>query len=61
PPVFAQNRYRASLREDTPPGSTVLTVSASDADAGNNAHITYGFGETPVKVLQKFIVGAETG
>ncbi|NXX75835.1 PCDGH protein, partial [Urocolius indicus] len=29
-PVFAQERYRASLREDAPPGSVVLNVSASD-------------------------------
>ncbi|XP_074772573.1 protocadherin gamma-B5-like [Athene noctua] len=60
-PVFAQDRYRASLREDAPPGSTVLHVSASDADAGSNARITYGFGETPAKVLQKFVVDAESG
>ncbi|XP_074772404.1 protocadherin gamma-B5-like [Athene noctua] len=60
-PVFAQDRYRASLREDAPPGSTVLHVSASDADAGFNARITYGFGETPAKVLQKFVVDAESG
>ncbi|XP_074460256.1 protocadherin gamma-B5-like [Larus michahellis] len=61
PPVFAQDRYRTSLREDAPPGSTVLNVSASDADAGTNARITYGFGETPAKVLQKFVVEAESG
>ncbi|XP_075020891.1 protocadherin gamma-B5-like [Calonectris borealis] len=61
PPVFAQDRYRASLREDAPPGSPVLNVSASDADAGTNARITYGFGETPAKVLQKFVVDAESG
>ncbi|XP_041326329.1 protocadherin gamma-B5-like isoform X1 [Pyrgilauda ruficollis] len=61
PPVFAQDRYRVSLREDTPPGSTVLNISASDADAGTNAHITYGFGKTPAKVLQKFVVDAESG
>ncbi|NXG89526.1 PCDGH protein, partial [Stercorarius parasiticus] len=61
PPVFAQDRYRASLREDAPPGSTVLNVSASDADAGTNARITYGFRETPAKVLQKFAVEAESG
>ncbi|NXT07928.1 PCDG2 protein, partial [Prunella fulvescens] len=61
PPVFAQERYRVSLREDTLPGMTVLNVSASDADAGTNAHITYGFGEAPAKVLQKFIIEAETG
>ncbi|XP_027764472.1 protocadherin gamma-B5-like [Empidonax traillii] len=61
PPVFAQDRYRASLREDTPPGSRVLNVSASDADSGTNAHITYSFGKMPAKVLQKFVVNAETG
>ncbi|OPJ78806.1 hypothetical protein AV530_014032 [Patagioenas fasciata monilis] len=60
-PVFAQDRYRASLREDAPPGSTVLNVSASDADAGTNALITYGFGETPSKLLQKFAMDAESG
>ncbi|NWI60396.1 PCDGH protein, partial [Calyptomena viridis] len=61
PPVFTQDRYRASLREDAPSGSTVLNVSASDADAGTNARITYGFGKTPAKVLQKFFVDAESG
>ncbi|NXB84494.1 PCDGK protein, partial [Vidua chalybeata] len=61
PPVFAQDRYRVSLREDTPPGSIVLNISASDADAGTNAHITYGFGKMPSKVLQKFVVDAESG
>uniref|UniRef100_A0A8C3NSQ6 Cadherin domain-containing protein n=1 Tax=Cyanoderma ruficeps TaxID=181631 RepID=A0A8C3NSQ6_9PASS len=61
PPVFAQDRYRVSLREDAPPGSTVLNVSASDADDGTNAHITYGFGKMPAKVLQKFAVDAESG
>ncbi|XP_053847437.1 protocadherin gamma-B5-like [Vidua macroura] len=61
PPVFAQDRYRVSLREDTPPGSTVLNVSASDADIGTNAHINYGFGEVPAKVLQKFVVDGQSG
>ncbi|XP_075571769.1 protocadherin gamma-B5-like [Pelecanus crispus] len=60
-PVFAQDRYRASLREDVPPSSPVLNVSASDADAGSNARITYGFGEMPAKVLQKFVMDAESG
>ncbi|NXN08681.1 PCDG2 protein, partial [Indicator maculatus] len=60
-PVFVQNRYRASLREDAPPGSTVLNVSATDADAGTNAHITYGFGKMSAKVLQKFLLDPESG
>ncbi|NXL24671.1 PCDGJ protein, partial [Setophaga kirtlandii] len=61
PPVFAQDRYRVSLPEDTPPGTIVLNVSASDADAGTNARITYGFGKMPGKGLQKFMVDAERG
>ncbi|NXF13588.1 PCDG7 protein, partial [Smithornis capensis] len=67
-PVFAQERYSARLREnnaagalDVPLGTTVLTVSASDADVGTNARITYNFGKLPVKVLQKFVVDAESG
>ncbi|XP_064886349.1 protocadherin gamma-B5 isoform X12 [Columba livia] len=60
-PVFTQDRYRASLREDAPLGSTVLNVSASDADAGTNARITYSFGKMPAKVLQKFVVEEERG
>ncbi|NXL13269.1 PCDGE protein, partial [Setophaga kirtlandii] len=60
-PVFAQDRYRVSLREDVPPGSAVLNLSASDADAGTNAHITYSFGKMTNKALQKFVVDAESG
>ncbi|XP_056358649.1 protocadherin gamma-B5-like [Oenanthe melanoleuca] len=61
PPVFAQDRYRVSLREDTPPGSEVLNLSASDADTGTNALINYGFGKMPIKTLQKFAVDAQSG
>ncbi|XP_039415784.1 protocadherin gamma-B5-like [Corvus cornix cornix] len=61
PPVFAQDRYHISLREDAPLGSVVLNVTASDADVGTNARITYGFGKMPIKVLQKFVVDAENG
>ncbi|XP_064017518.1 protocadherin gamma-B5-like isoform X15 [Pogoniulus pusillus] len=61
PPVFAQDRYRVSLREDAPPGTMVLNVSASDADAGTNSLITYGFGKTSAKVLHKVLMDAESG
>ncbi|NXF87835.1 PCDGE protein, partial [Eubucco bourcierii] len=61
PPVFAQDRYRVRLIEDATPGSMVLNVSATDPDAGTNSHITYSFGETPSRVLKKFVVDAESG
>ncbi|NXI11811.1 PCDGH protein, partial [Irena cyanogastra] len=61
PPVFVQDRYRVSLREDASPGSIVLNVTASDDDVGTNARITYGFGKMPAKVLQKFTVDDQRG
>ncbi|NWH89140.1 PCDGH protein, partial [Aegithalos caudatus] len=61
PPVFGQDRYSARLREDSAPGSTVLNISASDADTGNNARIMYGFAKMPAKPLQKFMIDHESG
>ncbi|NXX40550.1 PCDGH protein, partial [Tricholaema leucomelas] len=60
-PVFARDRYRVSLQEDASPGSVVLKVSATDADAGTNALITYGFGEMPTELLRLFVMDAESG
>nr|CAD7437986.1 unnamed protein product [Timema bartmani] len=40
-PVFAQPRYSASVAEDAPPGTAVLTVHATDADLGPNARLVY--------------------
>ncbi|NXP81069.1 PCDGG protein, partial [Ramphastos sulfuratus] len=61
PPVFAHDLYRVSLREDARLGLIVLNVSATDADSGINARITYAFGKMSTKVLQKFVVNAENG
>ncbi|XP_007937290.2 protocadherin gamma-B5-like [Orycteropus afer afer] len=43
PPVFSQDVYRVSLRENVPPGTHVLQVSATDQDEGVNSEITYSF------------------
>uniref|UniRef100_F6SWX7 Cadherin domain-containing protein n=1 Tax=Monodelphis domestica TaxID=13616 RepID=F6SWX7_MONDO len=40
-PVFSQEIYRVILQESLPPGSSVLQVTATDQDEGNNAEITY--------------------
>ncbi|ELV14091.1 Protocadherin gamma-B5 [Tupaia chinensis] len=42
-PVFSQDVYRVSLRENVPPGTSVLKVTATDQDEGVNAEITYSF------------------
>ncbi|XP_030783638.1 protocadherin gamma-B5 isoform X1 [Rhinopithecus roxellana] len=46
PPVFSRDVYRVSLRENVPPGTTVLQVSATDQDEGINSEITYSFYRT---------------
>ncbi|XP_047586276.1 protocadherin gamma-B5 isoform X21 [Lutra lutra] len=45
-PVFKQDIYRVSLRENVPPGTAVVQVSATDQDEGINSEITYSFYRT---------------
>lgn len=40
-PVFEREEYDTSVRESTSVGSTVLTVRATDEDAGPNANLRY--------------------
>ncbi|XP_036378979.1 protocadherin gamma-C3-like [Megalops cyprinoides] len=43
-PVFSQDPYTLYLLENNAPGTSILTVSASDADEGENALVSYSFG-----------------
>ncbi|XP_048576726.1 protocadherin-like protein isoform X2 [Nematostella vectensis] len=40
-PVFQNKQYEATIKEDFEVGRSVLHVSATDADAGSNAKLTY--------------------
>ncbi|TWW56408.1 Cadherin EGF LAG seven-pass G-type receptor 3 [Takifugu flavidus] len=40
-PVFQSAHYSVSVNEDSPPGSLVVVISATDDDVGENARITY--------------------
>uniref|UniRef100_A0A6Q2X1W3 Cadherin, EGF LAG seven-pass G-type receptor 3 n=1 Tax=Esox lucius TaxID=8010 RepID=A0A6Q2X1W3_ESOLU len=40
-PVFQSAHYSVTVNEDRPPGSTVVVISATDDDVGENARITY--------------------
>lgn len=40
-PVFQSAHYSVSVNEDKPSGSTVVVISATDDDVGENARITY--------------------
>uniref|UniRef100_F6Q2B1 Cadherin domain-containing protein n=1 Tax=Ornithorhynchus anatinus TaxID=9258 RepID=F6Q2B1_ORNAN len=41
PPVFERREYRASVREDAPPGTAVCRVRATDRDLGPNGRVRY--------------------
>ncbi|MED6290165.1 hypothetical protein CHARACLAT_010303 [Characodon lateralis] len=40
-PAFTHDLYQITLPEHTPPGSAVITVTATDRDSGDNGKITY--------------------
>ncbi|XP_025721065.1 protocadherin gamma-B3-like, partial [Callorhinus ursinus] len=61
PPVFTQDVYRASVRENLPVGSSVLSVMATDLDEGVNAEITYAFINIGNVVRQLFKLDSKTG
>ncbi|XP_019516717.1 PREDICTED: protocadherin gamma-B7-like, partial [Hipposideros armiger] len=61
PPVFSQDVYRVSLREDVPPGTSVLRVRATDQDEGFNAEITYSFLAVADKAQHVFSLDSVTG
>ncbi|XP_005415288.1 PREDICTED: protocadherin gamma-B7-like, partial [Chinchilla lanigera] len=61
PPVFSQDVYRVSLREDAPPGTSVLRLRATDQDEGINAEFTYSFLGVTDKAQHVFSLDSRTG
>ncbi|CAI5780369.1 protocadherin gamma-B1-like isoform X11 [Podarcis lilfordi] len=61
PPVFTQEVYTVSLRENSPVGSSILQVKASDRDEGVNAQIHYTFSNIPERAYQKFDLNPQNG
>uniref|UniRef100_A0A673L0I1 Cadherin domain-containing protein n=1 Tax=Sinocyclocheilus rhinocerous TaxID=307959 RepID=A0A673L0I1_9TELE len=60
-PVFSQTVYKVSLPENSPLDTVVVTVSATDADEGQNGEVTYAFGHLPQKVQQLFFIDLVSG
>ncbi|CAJ1055482.1 cadherin EGF LAG seven-pass G-type receptor 3 [Xyrichtys novacula] len=56
-PVFQSAHYSVSVNEDRPPGSTVVVISATDDDVGENARITYFLEDN----IPQFRIDAATG
>ncbi|EHH26860.1 hypothetical protein EGK_16932 [Macaca mulatta] len=63
-PAFAQSEYIVFVRENNPPGCHIFTVSAGDADAQENALVSYSLVERRVgeRALSSYVsVHAESG
>jgi hypothetical protein len=56
-PVFTQSQYYVSMNESVPIGTTVLQVTATDSDIGENARTSYYLSETE----EQFSIDSETG
>ncbi|XP_014892508.1 protocadherin gamma-C5-like [Poecilia latipinna] len=61
-PVFEKNIYTVSLQESTVKDTSVIKITAMDADEGSNGEIEFSFGSrTPESVLSIFEIQSSTG
>uniref|UniRef100_A0A671XMQ7 Cadherin-23 n=1 Tax=Sparus aurata TaxID=8175 RepID=A0A671XMQ7_SPAAU len=56
-PIFSRPLYNISLPENTPPGTSLLRILATDGDAGTFGTVRYYFSDEP----DQFSLDAETG
>ena len=60
-PVFTQSTYKATVTENSPKGTVVATVTATDADQDSNAKISYSITNTLDGIVKVFEVNEENG
>ncbi|XP_030594780.1 protocadherin gamma-A11-like isoform X45 [Archocentrus centrarchus] len=60
-PVFSQAVYKASLPENSSPDTTVIKVSATDADEGVNGDVTYDLSHVSDDDINAFSIDPKTG
>uniref|UniRef100_G3N7U4 Cadherin, EGF LAG seven-pass G-type receptor 2 n=1 Tax=Gasterosteus aculeatus aculeatus TaxID=481459 RepID=G3N7U4_GASAC len=56
-PVFQSSHYTVNINEDRPVGTTVVLISATDEDTGENARITYYMDDS----IPQFDIDPDTG
>lgn len=62
PPVFTQESYTVQLKENSPLGTTVVQVNATDLDEGSNGEVIYSFGsDVDARARARFNLNSVTG
>uniref|UniRef100_A0A5F9C915 Protocadherin beta 4 n=1 Tax=Oryctolagus cuniculus TaxID=9986 RepID=A0A5F9C915_RABIT len=60
-PEFAQSLYEVQIPESSPINTVVVTVSASDSDAGTFGTVSYAFSHASEEILKTFKLNPITG
>ncbi|XP_053180397.1 protocadherin alpha-13-like [Scomber japonicus] len=61
-PSFSKTLYKARVNENAPAGSSVIQLSATDLDEGDNGRLTYSFVKRAnFNPSDVFLINAETG
>ncbi|XP_076149213.1 protocadherin alpha-3-like [Alosa pseudoharengus] len=61
-PVFSRPLYKASVFENVPVGTTVVTINATDLDEGTNSEIVYSLSRKDQdNILEMFHIDPSTG
>uniref|UniRef100_A0A3B3IER8 Cadherin domain-containing protein n=1 Tax=Oryzias latipes TaxID=8090 RepID=A0A3B3IER8_ORYLA len=61
-PVFVKDSYSAVLEENSPVGTSVIQMNATDSDDGLNGEVVYSFGNNVNNKIRKlFEIDAKTG
>ncbi|XP_051275271.1 protocadherin alpha-8-like isoform X7 [Dicentrarchus labrax] len=61
-PIFSETLYKTKITENTPLGTTVIAVNATDADEGLNSEIVYSLrSKDQDRVLDIFEIQSQTG
>ncbi|XP_077103397.1 protocadherin gamma-A5-like isoform X11 [Siphateles boraxobius] len=60
-PVCSQSVYKTSIAENSPKGTVLTTVGASDADQGSNGRISFSISSTADKAADIFEIDPDVG
>ncbi len=60
-PVFSEAVYKVTLAENTPSGTEIIKVTATDADEGPNGEVMYEFSRISDKATKLFSIDKVTG